>query len=508
MMDRDPDPLTQLRLLIQNSQWKVPDPILVPKDRLSAVLASPAREIPLLITTRPELRLPEAFAYPEIIQNPNILVISMAQLEAILKNDQEINKFKVTDQDLTQASSLNFKSHSSQNQKFGNGFQAQTQQREKQPPSIVRLQETENGSTSTTPNSSLSKEDAAKCSHIGSSVSSDINAATMAVLNQMLWLPYFGQISQDFIKTIKTPHGLTEKMASILPYSGAQNLESMCEKNTQTSLSLHQAHSEKTGVHYGNAVLPTVLKQGQMEEMTLFQKVLQQQIQNAVNISQAKNSNIDRLNVTPIHSSAVLNSHVENALTNHPNNNSTDNKQLGTHSMKNNKAADQTPCNTLDVAGKTYNLRSSIASRQGSDSNQYSNMKRNNPENKPRVTCKSLSNLLDPEHSQPHNMSLTSNPVMPVVSNVENNFLLENSLKSHVMENKNNGRVREITKESKVLKSLIRSCSNNSDIPIEYSKQNNKMVEEITSETGARSVEPTMLPVESNAPLWHPLFGR
>jgi len=88
-MDKDPDALTQLKMLISNPQWKVPDPILVPKDRLGAVLASPAREIPLLLTTRPELRLPEAFAYPEIIQNPNILVVTMEQLEAILKTESE-----------------------------------------------------------------------------------------------------------------------------------------------------------------------------------------------------------------------------------------------------------------------------------------------------------------------------------------------------------------------------------------------------------------------------------
>lgn len=69
----DPDPLTQLRLLMNNPEWKIPDPILVPKNRLNAVLASPAREIPLLLTTRPDLRLPEAFAFPSILQDPGEL---------------------------------------------------------------------------------------------------------------------------------------------------------------------------------------------------------------------------------------------------------------------------------------------------------------------------------------------------------------------------------------------------------------------------------------------------
>lgn len=71
--NNDPDPLTQLRLLMNNPEWKIPDPILVPKNRLNAVLASPAREIPLLLTTRPDLRLPEAFAFPSILQDPGEL---------------------------------------------------------------------------------------------------------------------------------------------------------------------------------------------------------------------------------------------------------------------------------------------------------------------------------------------------------------------------------------------------------------------------------------------------
>lgn len=74
----------QLQLLRCSTEFDIPDPLLVPKDRFSAILASPAREIPALLLQRPELRLPEAFAYPAVLQDPDILVVSLSQLEGIL----------------------------------------------------------------------------------------------------------------------------------------------------------------------------------------------------------------------------------------------------------------------------------------------------------------------------------------------------------------------------------------------------------------------------------------
>ncbi|XP_001956289.3 uncharacterized protein LOC6507300 [Drosophila ananassae] len=199
-MDKDPDPLTQLKMLISNPQWKVPDPILVPKDRLGAVLASPAREIPLLLTTRPELRLPEAFAYPEIIQNPNILVVTMEQLEAILKTEAE-----------------------------------QTAKIPKEPDPVVMVP---SKARSPSPKQSLPKSVPIQPkppavavppvaptppSPADSSLSTDLNATTLALLQQMLWMPYFGQLSQEFFKTMKDPLGLQRKfMSNLLPLYNSQ----------------------------------------------------------------------------------------------------------------------------------------------------------------------------------------------------------------------------------------------------------------------------------------------
>lgn len=199
-MDKDPDALTQLKMLISNPQWKVPDPILVPKDRLGAVLASPAREIPLLLTTRPELRLPEAFAYPEIIQNPNILVVTMEQLEAILKTEAEqaAKATKEPDPVMLVPSSK---------PRSPSPKQSQPKPVPPQPkPAAV-------APVAPTPPSPAAD----------SSLSTDLNATTLALLQQMLWLPYFGQLSQEFFKTIKDPLGLQRKfMSNLLPLYNSQ----------------------------------------------------------------------------------------------------------------------------------------------------------------------------------------------------------------------------------------------------------------------------------------------
>lgn len=162
----DPDPLTQFRLLISNPAWKVPDPLLVPKDRLNAVLASPAREIPLLLTTRPELRLPEAFAFPAILQDPDILVISLAQLERILHNQDELLKAKAKI-----------------NEKEG---------------------DLNKKSTETPKNSPVPKSD----TPIETPENTNDMTAAMTMFNQMLWLPYLQQMGQFNPEMFKAMMGL------------------------------------------------------------------------------------------------------------------------------------------------------------------------------------------------------------------------------------------------------------------------------------------------------------
>ncbi|KAH8257449.1 hypothetical protein KR038_010167 [Drosophila bunnanda] len=199
-MDKDPDALTQLKMLISNPQWKVPDPILVPKDRLGAVLASPAREIPLLLTTRPELRLPEAFAYPEIIQNPNILVVTMEQLEAILKTEAEQAAKVTKEPDPVMVVPCSKARSPSPKQSQPKPVPAQPK-----PAAVAPV-------VPTPPSPAAD-----------SSLSTDLNATTLALLQQMLWLPYFGQLSQEFFKTIKDPLGLQRKfMSNLLPLYNSQ----------------------------------------------------------------------------------------------------------------------------------------------------------------------------------------------------------------------------------------------------------------------------------------------
>lgn len=79
------DPLTQFKNLLADPDIVIPDPLLVPKDRLNNLILAPITEIPKLLTERPELRLPEALAYPQLLQNPDILVISTTQFQSILQ---------------------------------------------------------------------------------------------------------------------------------------------------------------------------------------------------------------------------------------------------------------------------------------------------------------------------------------------------------------------------------------------------------------------------------------
>lgn len=199
---KDPDPLTQLRLLINNPEWKLPDPILVPKNRLNAVLASPAREIPLLLTTRPELRLPEAFAYPSILQDPDILVISFAQLETIIRKQSEFMKDADASRGVLSKPPSSTSTHSQskstpqREHHISNQHNKERKQAEKLPESLPSPHDKNPSKTSM---SNVSRQEAAAVSpgsNSGNSLANDINSATLEALNQMFWLPYLNQISQ------------------------------------------------------------------------------------------------------------------------------------------------------------------------------------------------------------------------------------------------------------------------------------------------------------------------
>lgn len=85
-LDQEVDPLTQLKKVLSDPELSVPDPLLVPRDHLRRLVASPAREIPRLLSTRPELRFPEALAYPGLVQDPDLLVVSLTHLQRLLQN--------------------------------------------------------------------------------------------------------------------------------------------------------------------------------------------------------------------------------------------------------------------------------------------------------------------------------------------------------------------------------------------------------------------------------------
>lgn len=510
MIDKDPDPLTQLRLLIRNSQWKVPDPILVPKDRLSAVLASPAREIPLLITTRPELRLPEAFAYPEIIQNPNILVISMAQLEAILKNNIETDTRKSKDLG-SKSSSQIFPQSIGKHTKLVADFVEENQAQIATNMISQRYGNEEKILRKTKSSETTSKEESAKLAHNESSLSTDINAATMAVLNQMLWLPYFGQMSQDFINSVKTPQLYTQSAHPLPSKTNNVNTESCNAIRSQQTKTAATRDSQNSNGIFLNTGLTSLFKQGQVDDLNLFQKIVQHQMQNVINLTQVKNSTSTEAgaNATAVPNNAFINEQSSHA-------------GLAVHSLLNTEknysnilAAPQIKLknvgqNNLGDSTKTYNLRSSVASRLSSDYNQFSNSKRPNLDNKPRLTCKSLSNLIDPEHKQPTNMTASSSLIAPCVLSADPNFQqTNNDIKDQSAENNMLGVSCPPVPDhfSNTLRVHSSDSTRNVDSLNDHNKQSSKIVDNVLVDNVSRSGDSVSLSNETNIPLWHPLFG-
>ncbi|XP_049806291.1 bromodomain-containing protein 4 [Schistocerca nitens] len=78
------EPVAQLRRLERD----FPDPLVVPRDRLPALLAAPAAEAPRLLASRPDLRLPAALSSPALVHDPDLLVVPLRQLYATLQQQQ------------------------------------------------------------------------------------------------------------------------------------------------------------------------------------------------------------------------------------------------------------------------------------------------------------------------------------------------------------------------------------------------------------------------------------
>ncbi|KAJ3663745.1 hypothetical protein Zmor_007972 [Zophobas morio] len=168
--DSGPDPLAQLRQILSDTNLNVPDPMLVPKERLSQIISQPGREIPRLLKQRPELRLPEALAFPHLLQDPDILVITLQQLETIiLKQNQSLN---LKDIKTTLEGKLAEKIPPKQPEK--------TPEAPKENPGKKKGEE---GSSKSASQKGGFNE-----------LANDIDAATTAAFNQMIWLPYLNQL--------------------------------------------------------------------------------------------------------------------------------------------------------------------------------------------------------------------------------------------------------------------------------------------------------------------------
>uniref|UniRef100_W8AYG4 Uncharacterized protein n=2 Tax=Ceratitis capitata TaxID=7213 RepID=W8AYG4_CERCA len=534
LIDKDPDPLTQLQLLIRNTQWKVPDPILVPKDRLRAVLASPAREIPLLITTRPELRLPEAFAYPEIIQNPNILVISMAQLEAILKNEMELEKSKEEP-----AATDPVHEMPTETTKKPNTIQMPSTNTTKPhiEPKSIKVKETPLNPPPPPP----------KCSHVENNLASDINAATLAVLNQMLWLPYFGQLSQEFLKTLKNPLGVQNKYASMMPplynhHLGLQHLDEMYKNYLKQMTALKHLSAAEAPVNNAMPNFPLALGAFQPSmEATVFQKMLQHQMANFLNINPIATSTEASMQ-TPIQQGIIAksqaletNSGIEHLLgveekktKSHTNTTATSNTTSDINSMVAGGVTEKSVrVNNNNHSNVTMSCDNSMI--ESMNYNKYAYMQKQEMDNKPRLTCKSLSNLLEPE-------SVPSSPAVPLVNlttehtrNATHELAHTNS-QTHINANKETAiNVAPVPAPVEVMPfktaKLHKAPNVGQNASHELAKQRKRAMNytETTVAASPSVVTPTTatlenqttsrngvgdsMNVETNQALWHPLFG-
>lgn len=175
------EPTTQLKQILSNTNLNVPDPMLVPKDRLSSILSSPGKEIPKLLKERPELRLPEALSFPHLLQDPDILVITLSQLQTIIEK---------------QSQPLPLSEVCAKNNEA-------TEKIVEVPKTKGKTQEKSDG------------ERSGKAGKING-LASDIDAATNAAFNQMMWLPYLNQLELATLGLGSNPD-FFKMLSSVLP---------------------------------------------------------------------------------------------------------------------------------------------------------------------------------------------------------------------------------------------------------------------------------------------------
>ncbi|BES95789.1 Hypothetical protein NTJ_08598 [Nesidiocoris tenuis] len=81
------EPLAQLKEIMSDPEVTVPDPLLVPKERLSALIANPKREIPRLMALTNEVK------YPKL--DTNLMEVSLAHLQLLLQSSKKEDELKL-----------------------------------------------------------------------------------------------------------------------------------------------------------------------------------------------------------------------------------------------------------------------------------------------------------------------------------------------------------------------------------------------------------------------------
>lgn len=202
--DSAPDPMTQLKQLLADPHINIPDPMLVPKDRLSHILAAPCKEIPRLLVTRPELRLPEALSHPTLMNDPDILVITMDQLHTILEKHHQPISLEESARNKTASPKekppLIEKADKQPPPPKSSPKPAKTAS----PPQISQqaiandyhryIQNLQHQQQLMLQEAQLKHHQTQMMRKPG--LANDIDAATAASFNQMMWLPYLNQLEQ------------------------------------------------------------------------------------------------------------------------------------------------------------------------------------------------------------------------------------------------------------------------------------------------------------------------
>lgn len=186
----NPSPLQQLKDLKSNKNFNIPNPLLVPKDKLNDIIMAPGIEIPALLMHRPELRLPEIFEHPNMVRDPDILVIPLEQLENIVSGSDKRELISPRHKESRSVP----KSGSSTEKAI-----ATTSTATPDPPAAA---------PAPVPSSSGHPKPIPSMG----ALADDIDAATSAALNQMLWLPYLSQLeamaacsqNMDFLKALNS----------------------------------------------------------------------------------------------------------------------------------------------------------------------------------------------------------------------------------------------------------------------------------------------------------------